>query len=163
MSERIRVGGKWIGGAASRSVPLGPMSLIARAEMRPGGWLLVEWSDGRVERARVHRYGAELWWSVGGELWWGTHESEADRLTRASGAGGAGAAADDGLVVAFPGRVRQVCVSEGERVVAGQPLVLLEAMKMEFTLRAPRDGRVQRLLAVAGAQVMPGDRLVDLE
>ena len=51
----------------------------------------------------------------------------------------------------------------GDKVVAGQPLVSLEAMKMETVLTAPSDGTVCRVLPVAGAQVVAGEALVVLE
>lgn len=46
--------------------------------------------------------------------------------------------------------VWQVLVEEGDTVRAGQPLVVLEAMKMETVVPAPCDGRVQRLVARVG-------------
>ncbi|MDW8363320.1 MAG: biotin carboxylase N-terminal domain-containing protein, partial [Myxococcales bacterium] len=50
------------------------------------------------------------------------------------------------------GRVRLVCVREGESVQAGDVLVVLEAMKMEHAVRAERAGRVERVLVAEGDQ-----------
>jgi urea carboxylase len=47
--------------------------------------------------------------------------------------------------------------------VAGQPLVSIEAMKMETVLTAPSDGIVSRVLPSAGSQVVAGEPLVVLE
>ena len=58
--------------------------------------------------------------------------------------------------------VWQVLVEEGDTVRAGQPLVVLEAMKMETVVPAPCDGRVQRLVARVGDQLPAGSPLVVL-
>ncbi|MCK6524163.1 ATP-grasp domain-containing protein [Myxococcota bacterium] len=63
------------------------------------------------------------------------------------------------LVAPMPGRVLRVEVAEGDAVVAGQALIVLEAMKTEHTLRAPQDGVVGALRAVAGALVDAGELL----
>jgi acetyl-CoA/propionyl-CoA carboxylase biotin carboxyl carrier protein len=59
----------------------------------------------------------------------------------------------------MPGTVLAVQVAEGEKVTAGQPLLIVEAMKMEHTLGAPRDGVVAQLTAVPGQQVALDERL----
>lgn len=51
----------------------------------------------------------------------------------------------------------------GAEVAQGDPLLVLEAMKMEHTLRAPRDGVVAELLAAVGDQVSDGTILLALE
>ena len=60
------------------------------------------------------------------------------------------------------GIVSGILVREGERVVQGQPLVSLEAMKMETVLEAPCDGVVVRVLPAAGSQVVAGEAVVVL-
>ncbi|TQJ69013.1 urea carboxylase [Arthrobacter sp. SLBN-100] len=71
---------------------------------------------------------------------------------------------DGGSLVAAPfaASVWKVDVAEGDRVVKGQPLVSLEAMKMETVLEAPCDGVVLRVLPVAGSQVVAGEAVVVL-
>ena len=63
----------------------------------------------------------------------------------------------------MPGKVIRVDVSAGEQVAEGQVLVVLEAMKMEHTLRAPHGGSVTRVLHKAGDQVEGGAILVVVE
>ena len=63
----------------------------------------------------------------------------------------------------MPGRVVRVLVAAGERVNAAQPLVVVEAMKMENELRAPSDGVVTRVGVEAGASVDAGAVLVVIE
>ena len=62
----------------------------------------------------------------------------------------------------MPGSVVRVQVSPGETVVAGQPLLVLEAMKMEHTVSAPADGVVTTVEVSAGQQVEAGATLVVL-
>jgi len=62
----------------------------------------------------------------------------------------------------MPGQVLRVLVEVGQRVSAGDPLVILEAMKMEQTLRASADGVVEAIHVKQGDVVAPGDRLVEI-
>jgi acyl-CoA carboxylase subunit alpha len=63
------------------------------------------------------------------------------------------------LVAPMPGTVVRVAVRIGEPVVAGQPLVWLEAMKMEQAVRAPANGTVTELPVAVGQQVSQGTPL----
>jgi len=67
----------------------------------------------------------------------------------------AGAIAGDQIISPMPGKIAAVHVSEGDKVTAGQPIMVLEAMKMEHVLTAPRAGKVEGL-AAAGSQVEEG-------
>ena len=70
--------------------------------------------------------------------------------SRGSGAAAAGSGA---ILAPMPGKVIAVDVAEGDRVTAGQRLMVLEAMKMEHALTAPFDGTVTELTATEGGQV----------
>lgn len=71
--------------------------------------------------------------------------------------------AGSGLVVApMPGKVSRVAVAAGDTVEAGQPVVVLEAMKMETTLAAEIDGRVDAVHVAPGATVDGGAVLVEI-
>jgi 3-methylcrotonyl-CoA carboxylase alpha subunit len=63
----------------------------------------------------------------------------------------------------MPGTVIKVLAQEGQAVAAQQPLVVLEAMKMEHVVVAPYDGVVQKLRCAPGALVAKGTALVELE
>jgi pyruvate carboxylase subunit B len=63
----------------------------------------------------------------------------------------------------MPGRVVEVLVEEGDKVVAGQGLVVLEAMKMENEIQAEHAAVVARVLVSAGQAVEGGDPLFELE
>ena len=66
------------------------------------------------------------------------------------------------LIAPMPGRVVTLTASEGDRVETGQALVVLEAMKMEHTLKAPGPGTVDHVGAAQGDQVEEGTVLVSL-
>jgi propionyl-CoA carboxylase alpha chain len=64
------------------------------------------------------------------------------------------------LTASMPGSVVRVLVSDGDVVETGQPVVVLEAMKMEHTLTAPSAGTVTSIAVAVGAQVETGSLLV---
>jgi len=67
------------------------------------------------------------------------------------------------VAAAMPGRVLRVLVGPGDRVTQGQPILVLEAMKMENEVKSPRDGVVASVEAPAGQAVSAGDVLVRFE
>ncbi|MBK8035170.1 MAG: acetyl-CoA carboxylase biotin carboxyl carrier protein subunit [Chloroflexi bacterium] len=62
----------------------------------------------------------------------------------------------------MPGQVRELLAAEGDAVERGQPILLLEAMKMEIRVTAPIAGTVKRLLVKAGDVVERGQRLAEI-
>jgi 3-methylcrotonyl-CoA carboxylase alpha subunit len=62
-----------------------------------------------------------------------------------------------------PGSVVRVLVAEGQAVEKGQALVVVSAMKMEMTLGAPYAGTVRAINTAVGAQVSPGQILVEID
>ncbi|HUI20841.1 MAG TPA: acetyl/propionyl/methylcrotonyl-CoA carboxylase subunit alpha [Methylocella sp.] len=67
------------------------------------------------------------------------------------------------LAAPMPGRIAALLVEPGARVEANQPLVVLEAMKMEHLLSAPREGIVKEFKFKLGSQVAEGDEVVTFE
>jgi len=67
------------------------------------------------------------------------------------------------LTAPMPGKVIAFLAQPGDAVKAGQPLAVMEAMKMEHTISAPRDGTVAELLYAVGDQVAEGGELLRLE
>ncbi len=67
------------------------------------------------------------------------------------------------LQAPMPGKVIDVKVKDGEKVRRGQPVVVLEAMKMEHTIAAPSDGTVKKVKFAAGELVDEGVELVEFE
>ena len=73
------------------------------------------------------------------------------------------AGAGGSLVAPMPGKVIALLVEKGSQVRQGQPLLVMEAMKMEHTLNAPADGLVQSFVFAVGDQVAEGAQLVDFK
>ena len=88
-----------------------------------------------------------------------------DGLVQAKGAERrAAAAADAGAVTAImPGKIIRMMVAAGDEIAEGQVLCILEAMKMENELKAPRAGRVKALYAQPGQNVEKGAVLAEIE
>ena len=72
-------------------------------------------------------------------------------------------AADGRLVAPMNGKVVQVHAKAGDTVAVGGALIVLEAMKMEHTLAAPASLRIKAVHVAKGAQVSPGQLLVEFE
>ncbi|MGB9752081.1 MAG: acetyl-CoA carboxylase biotin carboxyl carrier protein subunit [Roseiflexus castenholzii] len=73
-------------------------------------------------------------------------------------------ASGDGRIKApIPGLITRVLVSPGEAVELGQPLLVLEAMKMENEIRAPRAGRVTQIHVAPGQSVTLGVVVAEVE
>jgi 3-methylcrotonyl-CoA carboxylase alpha subunit len=103
-------------------------------------------------------------------------EAEQDRLTVFVGTAAYPIVLQDPLAVAshteaeggrltapMPGKVIAVSVKEGDKVEPGQPLLVMEAMKMEHTIGAPSAGTVREVFYSVGEQVQEGAQLISLE
>jgi biotin carboxyl carrier protein len=67
------------------------------------------------------------------------------------------------LAALMPSQVRAVNVAEGDSVTKGQTLLVLEAMKMEIRIQAPRDGKVAKLFVKQGQTVEREQMLIEIE
>jgi 3-methylcrotonyl-CoA carboxylase alpha subunit len=85
-------------------------------------------------------------------------------LTEVDAIAHAGDQADSGSLTApMPGKVVAFLAQAGQAVARGQPVAVMEAMKMEHTLHAPRDGVVAELLYAVGDQVAEGGELLRMK
>jgi len=123
-------------------------------ESRGPGWLVLRSETGLV-RAEVTAVGARRFVRLEYADFVLARETQGRR--RASGS------AQGSLEAPMPGVVTKVLVAAGDRVSKGQPLVAVEAMKMEHLIRAPRDGTVVGVQARAGEMVDGGVTLVEME
>ena len=71
--------------------------------------------------------------------------------------------ASGSLLAPMPGSVVKVLVEQGQQVAAGDPVLVLEAMKMQHTVSAPTDGVVSRLEVAPGTQVAAGEVMAVVE
>jgi biotin carboxyl carrier protein len=90
------------------------------------------------------------------------HAQPAPRAAAAAPGAPAVRAGSDVLAAPLPGVVLEVRVAEGATVARGDPLLVLEAMKMRNTIRSPRAAIVAQVAVEPGQPVAPGDPLVRL-
>ena len=112
--------------------------------------------DGERVMAYVSADGAKRWVTVNGQTLMLTKSTSAQRRGSSHDHGA-------GLVAPMPGLVRSVNVAEDEAVSKGQTLLVLEAMKMEIRIQAPRDGSVKKLLVQPGQTVEREQVLIEIE
>jgi biotin carboxyl carrier protein len=171
MKFRARISGENAGGvipvevtapAPHFRVTIDGRSLAGQASsLRPGVWSLV-FDDGRQIEVSLEpaadgglrvRFGMAL----------AAFELQDELTALASASGGRGKSRKgDVVTAAIPGRVLRVSVGPGETISAGQSLLVLEAMKMENEVKAPRDGVVDAIGVAAGQAVSAGEVLVRL-
>ncbi len=126
-------------------------------EVRPGGWLIaVEAESGKRFKLAAYETRGKLSLLLNGHLWHGELREMSAGSTHSS-------TSDADLVAQFPGKVRKLLVEAGAEVAEGDRLLLVEAMKMEFAVKAPFAGVVKRILVTEGQQLAPGTRFLDLE
>lgn len=131
----------------------------AQVEMpEPGVYSVL--MDGRSYEARVEEHPGLLVVVIDG------YRFEVDvrdprRFRR--GAGGRGADGVQTISAPMPGKVVRVLIAAGDAVEAGQGLLVVEAMKMQNELKAPRAGKVLSVAAKEGATVTPGEVLATIE
>lgn len=119
-----------------------------------GEWHLT--TDGRRRRLVVAADGADRQVFCEGRVRrLALHDPDAEDETGA--AGGPSVTAD------MPGKIVRVLVAEGDAVEVGQPLVIMESMKMETDLTAAVAGKVARIAVAAEQVVGQGDLLVEID
>ena len=115
--------------------------------------------------SQVHEAGGSKAQTVrDGKSWHVFHQGVRWTLTLKEELGGLELDAGSGSLAApMPGRVIKVFVQPGAKVKKGEPLLILEAMKMEHTITAPADGTVKEIHYAAGEQVLEGAELIKVE
>ncbi len=115
-------------------------------------WVTLE-HEGKRWRVAVARDAAGVWigWPGGAALFQKERQFAAESLQ------------DDAVRAPMTAKVVSVAVQQGDAVVAEQLLVVLEAMKMEYRLTAPKPGTVEAVLCQAGELVDLGATLIRLK
>lgn len=143
------------GGGAHASIDAQPITVAFPAATGPVREALV---GGKRFRIAAARSGDHTWvWCEGRTYAFEAVRAGASR--RAAGGDHHGA----GLAAPMPGRVRRILAIEGARLTRGEVILVLEAMKMEHSIRAPRDGVLKRIAVAEGDLVDAGAELAELE
>jgi acetyl/propionyl-CoA carboxylase alpha subunit len=125
------------------------------ASLRPAGDASELTFETRTERVWTVVDGDTVWVHALGRAW---ELSLVDPVERAL----AGGASEDTSLAPMPGTVITVAVAAGETVSAGQPLVVIESMKMQSEIVAARDGVVEQVFLAVGETFDRGAPLVSL-
>lgn len=141
----------------------GQQATLQLQETAPGrGWLL--WGNRVLPYEGVWLDDEHLALWVAGRHYTFQVTDSARQAPRRQGHGGAAAGGGGGqLKSPMPGTVLKVLVKPGETVTEGQPLVVMESMKMEMTLSAALAGTVKAVHCEAGRMVELGALLVEVE
>lgn len=115
------------------------------------------WLEGRRTPFKAHRDGESVQVWLDGHLY--CFQSPDPRVRRGGGAqqGGSGQ-----VLAQMPGKVLSVAVQADQTVEQGQPLLVMESMKMELTLAAPCSGRVASVEVKPQDMVSQGQLLVEI-
>jgi 3-methylcrotonyl-CoA carboxylase alpha subunit len=133
---------------------IGDRTVVAAGAAEPDGSFGLT-LDGVRRRLIVLHHAAEIAVFIDGEAW---RLVELDPLAEPAGEAVSGGS----LTAPMPGRMTRLLVEPGKRVSRGDPLLTIEAMKMEHTITAPADGVVERVRYAVGDMVEEGVELIAL-
>lgn len=114
--------------------------------------------EGKLLSGYILKDGGNYWLHVNGRLFY-IEEAEGGRSGKKSVR-----TSDPGILLApMPGKIINVAIKAGDRVRQGDVIVVMEAMKMEYSLKAEIDGTIQTLNCNVGEQVALGKILAKIE
>ena len=118
--------------------------------------------DGRSHESYIYQ-GDDNWQVlIRGRLYPVTVEDERERRLRAAAGGGVAETGEFHLRAPMPGLVVAIPIAEGQPVKRGQVILILESMKMQNELKAPRDGTIGRIRVRAGETVEQKQTLLSM-
>ncbi len=115
--------------------------------------------DGEIVKVRFENIDGRVWIHARGLTW---DIGPAKKTSRARGAGSVGAT-DGNVRAPMPGKLVKIAVKVGEVVTANQVVAVMEAMKMEYTLKTAASGVVKEVRREPGAQVAVDEVLIAIE
>lgn len=118
------------------------------------GWHLVE-DGGRRRRVAIAHDGGTTWVFVDGNVWTIESASSPRRAGRSR--------AQSDVSAPMPATVVAINAVAGKHVNEGDAVIVLEAMKMELPIRAPRSGIVKAIHCTKGELVQPGVNLIEID
>jgi biotin carboxyl carrier protein len=116
--------------------------------------------DGQTVRVLAQSIQGKIWYHWRGQTY-EIAEIAAGEASRSRARGPTRARGGD-IRAPMPGKIIQVLAKEGATVADRQPLIVMEAMKMEYTLESASAGTIEKVLCKAGDQVQMGQELVKL-
>ncbi|WP_018127629.1 acetyl-CoA carboxylase biotin carboxyl carrier protein subunit [Balneola vulgaris] len=107
--------------------------------------------------------GSDIEFSINGEWHTVSVKDEQELLLDKLGFKTGNAAAEGSLKAPMPGKILDILVSEGDEVTKGQPIVILEAMKMENELKAAVDGTIASIEVEVGQSLEKNSPILEIE
>jgi biotin carboxyl carrier protein len=147
--------GEWTASVDADHITLAGDAGTFRVKTAAGGRLTIDAPDGS-RTVTAAELGDSIWIGIDGYAL----EFQIDRTT---GRARPAARDQDALTPPMSATVVRIQVRPGDHVEAGDTLVVLEAMKMELPIRAPRAAAVRAIHCAEGQLVQPGTVLVDLD
>ncbi|MCS6838173.1 MAG: hypothetical protein NZ480_04935 [Bdellovibrionaceae bacterium] len=118
-------------------------------------------SKKKQPRVFAIRVGERIWGYINGKIKvWEIGQSK--KRHRSHSGSGTSLSNPECIVAPMPGRITKIFAQVGKPCIKGEVLVIMEAMKMEYSLKAEINGIVQRVRVAEGQQVALGEVLVDL-
>ncbi|MFS4458668.1 acetyl-CoA carboxylase biotin carboxyl carrier protein subunit [Bdellovibrio sp. HCB2-146] len=114
--------------------------------------------NGVDHKAEAQQIKGVLWVHYQGRTF--TVDNSSGRKSRKGG--GAGGSSDQ-IAAPMPGKVTKILLKVGDKVAAGQAVLVMEAMKMEYTLKSEIAGEIESISGAAGEQVALGKVLVKIK
>ncbi len=109
---------------------------------------------------KIERVDQKVWFKDGAEIWsydLADLSAEGQRRKKSQ------SSTPDLILAQMPGKITKVFVKEGDSVVQGQPLLVMEAMKMEYTLKSDLNTTVEKVHVTLGQQMTVGASLIQLK
>lgn len=139
-------------------VTIEPGGAFEISRIGPGTYRVTDGTDGW--RVYVTGSADRRWVFLNGEVFEAQVDHEQDPQVARPGAR---SGAEDALTAPMPATVVRILVRAGQAVQSGDTLIVLEAMKMELPVRAPRNGTIGTIKCEEGELVQPGVALVEFE
>ncbi|QDK39245.1 biotin/lipoyl-containing protein [Bdellovibrio sp. NC01] len=114
--------------------------------------------DGVDHKAQAQLMKGTLWVHVNGRTF--TMDAGSGQKSRKKAGGGG---SSDTIAAPMPGKVTKILLTAGSAVKAGQAVLVMEAMKMEYTLKSEIDGTIESVSCAVGEQVALGKALVKMK
>ncbi len=114
--------------------------------------------NGKRLKVKAMKLGHMLWMHVNGETW---AIDQKPKVNKKSGSGNADALSGE-ILAPMPGKILRLNVKKGESVEKDQIIVVMEAMKMEYSLQAISAGSVDEILCRENQQVELGSTLIKI-
>jgi len=111
----------------------------------------------------VHSQGSLIEFTIDGEWFEVEVKDEQDLLLDRLGFKTGSAVGEGVLKAPMPGQILEIMVSEGDQVTEGQPLAILEAMKMENELKAPVSGTISSIHVEEGQSLEKNSPIIEIE